>query len=79
MVVIIMYENYVIVTKKKSIELEPPSMDVIVLHIIVPKKNLLSRNRKIPSYWDMLFLVLMSSSGNKHYLQTINIHKGCVI
>ena len=49
MVVIIMYENYVIVTKRKSIELEPPSMDVIVLHIIVPKKNLLSRNRKIPS------------------------------
>ena len=49
MVVIMMYENSVIATRKKSIGLEPPSMDVIVLHIIVPKKNLLSRNRKIPS------------------------------
>ena len=45
MVVIIMYENYVIVTKRKSIELEPPSMDVIVLHIIVPQKNLLSNQK----------------------------------
>ena len=46
---IMIYEHYVIVTKRKSIELGPPSMDVIVLHIVVPKKNLLSRNRKIPS------------------------------
>ena len=46
MVVIMIYENYVIVTRRKSIELEPPSMDVIVLHIIVPQKNLLS-NQKV--------------------------------
>ena len=46
MVVIIMYENSVIATRKKSIGLEPPSMDVIVLHIIVPQKNLLS-NQKV--------------------------------
>ena len=46
MVVIMMYENSVIATRKKSIELEPPSMDVIVLHIGVPQKNLLS-NQKV--------------------------------
>ena len=50
MVVIIMYENYVIVTKRKSIELEPPSMDVIVLHIVVPQKNLLSNQKVIISF-----------------------------
>ena len=49
MVVIMMCENYVIVTKKKSIELEPPSMDVIVLHIGASQKNLLSNQKVIIS------------------------------
>ena len=31
MVVIMMYEHYVIATKRKLIDLGPPSMDVIVL------------------------------------------------
>ena len=50
MVVIMMYENSVIATRSKSIELEPPSMDVIVLHIGASQKNLLSNQKVIISF-----------------------------
>ena len=36
---IMIYEHYVIVTKRESIDLGPPSMDVIVLFIVILKKN----------------------------------------